>query len=193
MLIRCQSFWTFFMLCRNKVYCIIWYLGVDILLLTVLFLFGRGIMLCLMVRPWTGCRDFHPCRLLDRLPASMDRHLRTFTRPFHRPSMAVITWVSYVHWMYVNHLPKDYLLSYFTTAKISFTSKRLYVEQNWVINFNILFQSLTRDISYSMDNLAIDSLLGWKLIERSFLTTSLNHFLLEWLGEFVLWAWDWKG
>ena len=48
-----------------------------------------------------------------------------------------------------------------------------------VINFNFLFQSLTRDISYSMENLAIDSLLKWKLIKQSFLTTSLNHFLLE--------------
>ena len=28
-----------------------------------------------------------------------------------------------------------------------------------VINFNFLFQSLTRDISYSMENLPIDSLL----------------------------------
>ena len=28
-----------------------------------------------------------------------------------------------------------------------------------VINFNLLFQSLTRDISYSMENFAIDSLL----------------------------------
>ena len=58
-----------------------------------------------------------------------------------------------------------------------------------VINFNFLLQSLTRDISYSMENLAIDSLLRWKLTEQSFLTTSLNHFLLEWLGEFALWAW----
>ena len=48
-----------------------------------------------------------------------------------------------------------------------------------VINFNFLLQSLTRDISYSMENLAINSLLRWKLIEQSFLTTSLNHFLLE--------------
>ena len=62
-----------------------------------------------------------------------------------------------------------------------------------VINFNFLFQSLTRDISYSMENLAIDSLLRWKFIEQSFLTTSLNQFLLERLGGFVLWAWDWKG
>ena len=62
-----------------------------------------------------------------------------------------------------------------------------------VINFNFLFQSLTRDISYSMENLAIDSLLRWKFIEQSFLTTSLNQFLLEWLGEFALWVWDWKG
>ena len=62
-----------------------------------------------------------------------------------------------------------------------------------VINFNFLFQCLTRDISYSMENLAIDSLLRWKVIEQSFLTTSLNYFLLEWLGEFALWAWDWKG
>ena len=37
-----------------------------------------------------------------------------------------------------------------------------------------------------------NSLLRWKLIEQSFLTTSLNHFLFEWLGEFALWAWDWK-
>ena len=44
---------------------------------------------------------------------------------------------------------------------------------------NFLFQSLTRDISESMENLAIDSLLRWKLIERSFLTTSLNQFFLE--------------
>ena len=28
-----------------------------------------------------------------------------------------------------------------------------------LINFNFLFQSLTRDISYSVENLAIDSLL----------------------------------
>ena len=49
-----------------------------------------------------------------------------------------------------------------------------------VINFNFLCQSLTRDITYSMENLAFDSLLRWKLIEQSFLTTSLNHFLLEW-------------
>ena len=62
-----------------------------------------------------------------------------------------------------------------------------------VINFNFFFQSLTRDISYTMENLAIDSLLTWKLIEQSFLTTSLNHFLLEWLGEYALWAWDLKG
>ena len=55
-----------------------------------------------------------------------------------------------------------------------------------VINFNFLFQSLTRDILYNMENLAIDSLLRWKLIEQSFLTTLLNHFLLEWLGEFAL-------
>ena len=52
--------------------------------------------------------------------------------------------------------------------------------------------SFTRDISYSMENLGIDSLFRWKLIEQSFLTTSLNHFLLEWLGEFALWAWEWK-
>ena len=62
-----------------------------------------------------------------------------------------------------------------------------------VISHDFLFQSLTRDISYSMENLAIDSLLRQKLIEQSFLTTSLNHFVLEWLGEFTLWAWDWKG
>ena len=55
-----------------------------------------------------------------------------------------------------------------------------------VINFNFLFQFLTRDISYSMENLAKDSLLRGKLIEQSFLTTSLNHFRLEWLGEFAL-------
>ena len=55
------------------------------------------------------------------------------------------------------------------------------------INFNFLFQSFTRDITYSMENLVIDtcSLLRWKFIEQSFLTTSFNHFLLEWLGEFA--------
>ena len=54
-----------------------------------------------------------------------------------------------------------------------------------VINFNFLFQSFTRDISYSMENLAIDSLLRLKLVEQSF---SLHHsiiFLLEWLGEII--------
>ena len=73
------------------------------------------------------------------------------------------------------------------------STKALTLSLPRVINFKFLFQSLTRDISYSMENLAIDSLLRWKLIEQSFLTTSLNHFLLEWLGEFALWAWDWKG
>ena len=62
----------------------------------------------------------------------------------------------------------------------------LFVSLPRVINFNFLFQSLARDISYSMENLAIDSLLRQKLIEQSFLTTSLNHFVLEWLGEFAL-------
>ena len=46
---------------------------------------------------------------------------------------------------------------------------------------HFLFQSLTRDISYSMENLAIDSLLEWKLIEQSFLTThSIIFFLNGW-------------
>ena len=30
------------------------------------------------------------------------------------------------------------------------------------------------------------SLLRWKLIEQLFLTMSLKHFLLEWLGEFKI-------
>ena len=48
-----------------------------------------------------------------------------------------------------------------------------------VINFNFLFQSLTRDISYSMENLVFDSLLRWKLIELSILTTLLIHLFLN--------------
>ena len=48
-----------------------------------------------------------------------------------------------------------------------------------VISHDFLFQSLTRDVSYSMENLAFDSLLSWKLTEQSFLTTSLNHFFLN--------------
>ena len=71
-------------------------------------------------------------------------------------------------------------------------SRRLTLSLPRVINFTFLFQSLTRDISYSMENLVFDSLLRWKLIELLILTTSLNHFLLEWLGEFVSWAWEWK-
>ena len=51
--------------------------------------------------------------------------------------------------------------------------------QRWVISCNFLFQSLTRDISYSMENLAFDSLLRWKLIELSILTTSLIHLFLN--------------
>ena len=42
-----------------------------------------------------------------------------------------------------------------------------------VISHIFFFQSLTRDISYSMENLAFDSLLKWKLIELSILMTSL--------------------
>ena len=48
-----------------------------------------------------------------------------------------------------------------------------------VINFNFLFQSLTKDISYSMENLTFDSLLRWKLIELSILTTTLMHLFLN--------------
>ena len=58
-----------------------------------------------------------------------------------------------------------------------------------VINFNFLLQSLTRDISYSMENSAFDSLLRWKLTGLSILTTPLNTFVLERLGEFVSWDW----
>ena len=61
-----------------------------------------------------------------------------------------------------------------------------------VINFIFLFQSFTRDISHSMGNLIIYSLLRWKLIVQSFLVTLLNHFLFDWLGEFALWACDWN-
>ena len=42
-----------------------------------------------------------------------------------------------------------------------------------------LFQSLTRDISYGMENLVFDSLLRWKPIELSILTTSLIHLFLN--------------
>ena len=40
-----------------------------------------------------------------------------------------------------------------------------------VINFNFLFHSLTSDTSYSVENLAIDSLLRRNLIDQSFLIT----------------------
>ena len=60
------------------------------------------------------------------------------------------------------------------------------------LNFNFLFQSLTRDNTIQYGEFG-NSLLRWKLIEQSFLTTSLNHFLLGWSGKFALWAWDWKG
>ena len=62
-----------------------------------------------------------------------------------------------------------------------------------VINFTFLFQSLTRDISYNMENLVIDSLLRWKLIELSFLTTLLNHFLLEWFRRICIMSLGLKG
>ena len=69
-----------------------------------------------------------------------------------------------------------------------FTTHWFFHSQEWSSSI------FSRDTSYSMENLAIDSLLRWKLIEQLFLTTSLNHFLLELLGTFAaLWAWDWKG
>ena len=43
---------------------------------------------------------------------------------------------------------------------IMLLSKVLTLSLPRVINLNFLFQSLTRDISYSMENLAIGSLLG---------------------------------
>ena len=48
-----------------------------------------------------------------------------------------------------------------------------------VISHNFLFQSLNWYISYSMENLAFDSLLRWKIIELSILTTSLIHLFLN--------------
>ena len=48
-----------------------------------------------------------------------------------------------------------------------------------MISHDFLFQSLTKDIPYSMENLAFDSLLRWKLIELSILTTSLIHLFLN--------------
>ena len=66
-----------------------------------------------------------------------------------------------------------------------------------MINFNVPFQSLTRYISYSMENWTIESLLRWNWLSNHF---SLHHSiiffldgLLGWLGEFALWARDWKG
>ena len=43
----------------------------------------------------------------------------------------------------------------------------------------ISHKSLTKDISYSVENLAFDSLLRWKLIELSILTTPLMHLFLN--------------
>ena len=60
------------------------------------------------------------------------------------------------------------------------------------LNFKFLFQSLTKDNIIQYGEFG-NSLVRWKLIEQSFLTTSLNNFLLGWSGEFALWAWDWKG
>ena len=72
------------------------------------------------------------------------------------------------------------LLLFALLLPVSFTDYILTLSLPRVINFKFLFHSLTRDISYSMENyLAIDSLLSWKLIEQSFLTASLNNFFLN--------------
>ena len=46
--------------------------------------------------------------------------------------------------------------------------------------------------SPSMNNLAFDSLLRWKMIVLSILTTSPIHFSLGRLVECTFWTWEWK-
>ena len=71
-------------------------------------------------------------------------------------------------------------------------SKHIHFAKHWILWTEVHTKCCGKQI-FDMETLAIDSLLQWKLIEQSFLTTFLNHFLLEWLGEFALWAWEWKG
>ena len=115
------------------------------------------------------------------------------------------------HLSEVNRTVTSRLASWDLRLKTLLTSKKLYFYVNaswatWSVRSLVLFYFRSQEwstsifsfsmspeiIPYSMENLVIDSLLRWKLIEKLFLITSLNHFLLEWLGEFALWAWDWK-
>ena len=53
--------------------------------------------------------------------------------------------------------------------------------------------SLTRNItSDSMENLAFQSLLRWKMIILPILTTSLLHFSLKGWENVTFWSWEWK-
>ena len=57
---------------------------------------------------------------------------------------------------------RDVVVSYsnkHASFEYSIMTKQLTLSLPRVINFNFLFQSFTRDISYSMENLAFDSLL----------------------------------
>ena len=64
--------------------------------------------------------------------------------------------------------------------------------QEWSIsNFS---RSLTTNItSHSMENVAFHSLLRWKMIVLSTLTTLSYTVLFTRLGECRFWAWEWKG
>ena len=63
----------------------------------------------------------------------------------------------------INTIPKIWLNNFVKNLAKNVSKGNLYISLNLllprVISFNFLFQSLTRDKSYSMENLAIDSLL----------------------------------
>ena len=95
---------------------------------------------------------------------------------------------------WTNHFIPSAIPVHITVTRISYVISvqvlLAYVEQTWtvilgkkqnwltLINFNFLFQSLTRGISYSMEYLAIDSLLRWN--DRFSLHHSIIFFLNGW-------------
>ena len=111
------------------------------------------------------------------------------------PLCGLLTWLSLLaifntlFWVHANFPPEktEKTRKYSKSADVNTDVQSINTERAsltlslspGVISHEFLFQSLTRDISHSMENLAFDSLLRWKLIEQSFLTTSLVHLFLD--------------
>ena len=133
------------------------------------------------------------CRLASANRWPIGNHTKTFFNRIdcHRLSISMkLVGKPITNRSYITRLVIDFQyqsINWYRSLSIS-----PFHSQEWSISN--LPCSLSRNItSHNMENLVFHSLLRWKMIILSILTTSLKHFSLKRLGECIYWTWEWKG